>query len=67
MGLLDDAKDKAEDAAEVVKDKAGDAADFVKDKADDVSDFVKDKAAEAKDRFGGDDKAATPPAATPAS
>ena len=65
MGLLDDAKEKAEDAAEFVKDKAEDAGEFAKDKADDVSDFVKERVADVKNRFDGDD--ATPPAATPAS
>jgi gas vesicle protein len=49
MGFIEDAKDKAEDAAEFVKDKAGDAADFAKDKAEDVSDFAKDKALDVKD------------------
>jgi hypothetical protein len=76
VGLLDDAKenvaegfdkakDTAENAGEFVKDKAGEVGEFAKDTADDVADFVKDKADEVKDRFDGDDEAATPPAATP--
>lgn len=64
MSFIDDAKDKAADAAEFVKDKAEDAGEWIGDKAEGVGEWVKDTVEDVKDRFDGDDDK---PAATPAS
>ena len=64
MGLLDDAKDKAEDAAEFAKDKLDGAAGFAKDTAAGAAGFIADKAAALEDKLDGDDE---PAQTTPAS